>query len=134
MSEKCPPIKFCKNCDEKKAQKGRNICGRCRSSAYTRKHPIRRVYADLRANAKRRGKEFTITYKYFERWIKKTPYMQGRGRGSEDLNIDRKKEKLGYVPGNLQVIECKYNVQKYYIDRAERLQKEKQKLRDECPF
>ncbi len=86
-----------KGCRKKPAPK-RNYCYSC----------VIRRYAE-----RARGKEFTITFEYFVKVAIKYSYFKGRGRTATSLHIDRKREELGYVPGNIQVLENADNIRKY---------------------
>jgi hypothetical protein len=54
-------------------------------------------------NAKRRGKEFTITLFEFNELMLDTGYVEARGRLKDSLTIHRVVEEIGYVSGNLSV-------------------------------
>ena len=75
------------------------------------------VFYWLRKSAKKRNKPFTIELNWFREWIKKTPYMDGRGRFAGGLNIDRIRNEEGYSPDNIQVLEKIQNITKYNIDK-----------------
>lgn len=94
-----------------------NICPVKKSTDRTRKfkrnNPIKYVYQTLKANAKRRGKRFTIQLQEFENFILGTEYMEKKGRFYDDYTIDRVNNELGYEPGNLAVISRRKNQEKY---------------------
>lgn len=100
-----------KGCRGEERQAG--YCWACVKKNYKERNPERYAFYVLKNNAKRRGKEFTITFDYFKRFAKKHEYMSKKGRTKTGLHIDRKKEHLGYIPGNLQVLENTDNVKKY---------------------
>jgi hypothetical protein len=77
------------------------------------KDPVKHTFGVLKRNAKRRGKIFTITLEYFKEFLKDKPYMNEKGRFSESLHIDRDKEYLGYIPGNLTIKTNADNRKKY---------------------
>lgn len=93
--------------------KGRILCDNCRIKQYKAKHPIKYAYQSLRVNAKHRGKVFTISFEYFKEFCIKTKILLGRGRNADSYHIDRIKEELGYVEGNLQVLTNTENLRKY---------------------
>lgn len=104
------------NCKTKRCinqAKTGNFCHKCVKRKFKENNPERYAYDTLKNNAKRRGKEFTITFEYFKRFAKRTSYIAGKGIEKESLHIDRKKEYLGYVPGNLQVLTNSENIKKY---------------------
>lgn len=101
-----------KGCRKKKAKTGR-YCYSCLKNRYKARHPERYAYSVLKNNAKRRGKQFEISFEYFKKFAKRTEYMAGKGITKTGLHIDRKKEELGYIPGNLQAITNSENIKKY---------------------
>lgn len=118
----------CKNsgCNNK-AVKGRKECHGCIGRRWRNNNPIKAAYRDLRSNAKRRGKEFIITFEYFKNLCKDTGYIEGKGRFKSCLTIDRVNPLMGYVEGNIRVILNSDNSRKgATID--------KQTLKEICPF
>lgn len=101
--------KYCR----KQALKGRKICGACKTRRYRENNPMMASYMNLRANAKRRGKEFTITFEDFRQFCYETDYIQGKGRTKDCYSVDRKDETKGYVPGNLQRLTVGQNKKKH---------------------
>jgi hypothetical protein len=63
-------------------------------------------------NAKRRGKEFTLTLKQFEEFCNKTGYDEKKGITADSLTVDRIKDHLGYSVDNIQAITLSENVKK----------------------
>jgi len=74
---------------------------------------MRSAYNNLKQNAKRRGKDFQITFDDFEVFCVKSNYIAGKGRGAESFHVDRINEDLGYTIDNLQVLTNSENVRKY---------------------
>ncbi len=102
-------IKHCR-----KLPKGnKTICDSCSIRNFKKNNPEKYAYFVLRNNAKRRGKVFTISFGYFKQFAVNTEYMAGKGITKYGLHIDRKKEELGYIEGNLQVLTNTENVKKY---------------------
>lgn len=99
--------RYCKN----PANHGRH-CKTCISRRYRTRNPVRAAYNALKQNATRREIIFTITYEYFAQWCRRSDYMAGKGRTKESYTIDREKNELGYVPGNLQVLTNSQNARK----------------------
>lgn len=89
------------------------LCHSCRIKRYKKLYPEKYAFQVLRNNAKRRGHEFTISVAYFLRFVKKNDYMARKGITKTSYHIDRIKEHLGYIPGNIQVLTNKDNVAKY---------------------
>jgi len=92
-------------------------CSAHRYRAQLQNSPCRYVYRALKSNAKVRGKEFTITFEYFEQWCKETGYLEKRGNKPGYFTVDRKDDTKGYVPGNIQIMEHVQNTKKMRIDR-----------------
>jgi len=89
--------------------------------AWKKANPLRYAYQSLKDNAKRRGKEFDISFDQFKDFCIKTAYIQNRGRLAGSFHIDRIDETGGYTLDNIQVLTNSENVQKYvafkYRDR-----------------
>jgi hypothetical protein len=84
-----------------------------RNKEWRERNPLMYSYMSLRDNAKRRGKEFTITFEYFKRFAIRTDYINKKGITAQAYHVDRIDETKGYVPGNLQALPNIDNVQKY---------------------
>lgn len=106
-------IKKCSNCKRRQRAKNRTICECCRSRKRRAADPLKAAYGDLKSNAKRRGKPFTITFSYFKLFCHRTDYIKGKGRFADNYTVDRIIEELGYVPGNIQKMKNGDNVRKY---------------------
>lgn len=100
-----------KNCSNKATGKLCNTC-RCRKSRL--KDPVRYAYNNLRNRAKQRNIVFTITLDDFRKWCKKVKYIGFAGRSSESYTIDRRHEDIGYHLDNIQVMELRNNIKKYF--------------------
>lgn len=83
-----------------------------RNKAWREANPMMYCYMTLRDNSKRRGIPFTITYEYFRRFCYRTQYMKCKGRYRINYSLDRVKNELGYIPGNLKVIPVSMNCSK----------------------
>lgn len=107
MNSCCTPY-----CTNKKKPKSR-FCFKCLSRKYRKKNPIRSAFYNLKSNAKRRGKVFTITFEEFEKFATETNYIFGKGRSKNSFHIDRIDESKGYSIENIQVLTNTENVKKY---------------------
>lgn len=107
--EKCET----KQCRKKKAKTG-NFCYTCIREKYKSKpeNLLRYCYGNLKRNAKRREKEFTITFEEFKEFAIKTNYIVGRGKRKDSFHIDRIDETRGYHIDNIQVLTNTENVRK----------------------
>ena len=68
--------------------------------AWKRAHPLEYAYQTTKDNAKRRGKEFTLTLEQFKRFCRKTNYITGKGRTKTSYSIDRIENHKGYTINN----------------------------------
>jgi hypothetical protein len=114
--QKAPNICINDGCD--KARKGRNRrCSACVKKIYIEKDPVRYAYQTTKDNAKRRGKEFTISLEYFRKFCVESEYIKKKGITAKSFTIDRKDNTKGYVEGNLQVLTNGQNVIKKMLDK-----------------
>ncbi len=74
--------------------------------------PLVYHYKALKQNARRRNKIFTITLDHFKEFCDETGYLELKGRLKKSATIDRIKNELGYIPGNLQVLTLAQNASK----------------------
>lgn len=89
-----------------------STCTTCRCRLDRANHPARDAYRVIRDRAQRRGQIFDITFEQFMEIPRIEEYVQRRGRGIEDLHLDRVRVALGYVVGNLQVLTTAENLRK----------------------
>lgn len=75
---------------------------------------MKAAFQNLRANAKRRGKEFSLTFDQFKKFAIETNYLAGKGRTSKSFHIDRINEDEGYHIDNIQILTNSENVKKYH--------------------
>lgn len=104
--------KYCRH----EARAGRCYCNTCRARKY--ENPLRRLFRNLKASAKRRKKDFRISFEYFREVAVRAGYDLFKGRGSTDLQIDRRRNHLGYVPGNIQVLNSREHHRKSWAERT----------------
>lgn len=91
---------------------GRTLCIKCAVRKWRAENPMRASYMNLRSNAKRRGKIFTITFEYFTQFAIETDYITGRGKTKDSFTVDCIENDLGYVPGNIRSIPLIDNARK----------------------
>lgn len=99
--------KYCSN----KAVRGKQ-CNTCASRKYRKGNPFRYCYQTLKDNAKRRGKEFSITFEDFKKFAVKNKLLMGKGRTKDSYTIDRKDNDKGYSYDNIQVLSLSMNSSK----------------------
>lgn len=126
--------KGCRN----KAAKQNNSCHAHIKRRYAEKYPVKYAFQTLRNNAKRRGKEFTITLDQFREFCAKTKILLGRGIQKDSLHIDRIDESGGYSIDNIQVLTNSENVKKIrhydYLTKTGYTSLIKNENIDNCPF
>lgn len=101
--------KYCRNVPPKHRKK----CHKCCSKLYREKNPMKYTYNNLKQNAKKRGKEFSLTFEEFKEFCIETSYMSGKGRSATSFHIDRIDETKGYHKDNIQILTNKENVRKF---------------------
>ena len=106
-----------KNCDTKNCDnrvKGKvSICPTCKTRLWRKKNPMKAAYGALRDNARRRGKQFELTFEQFKQFCVKTSYMKKKGITRTCYHIDRIREEEGYTIGNIQLLTNIENLRKY---------------------
>lgn len=73
---------------------------------------MRAAYCNLRTNAKRRGKEFDLTFEQFSQFCIESDYIRGKGKKSTSYSIDRINNDGGYTIDNIAVMELGHNSRK----------------------
>jgi len=96
----------CKN----KRDKNRSTCASCHTRKVRANNPIKYIYDNLKSNAKRRGKEFSLTFEEFKSFCATTSYDKLRGLKAEALSIDRINPNMGYSFDNIRAITFSENV------------------------
>lgn len=100
--------KYCRN----DRAKGRRKCHKCRTREYKERHPVKYAFHVLKKNAKRRGKEFSLTFEQFSEFCHETKLLTKRGIWAESWTIDRIDEDRGYHIDNIQILTNSENVRK----------------------
>lgn len=99
--------KFCTRCPSR----GR-FCFTCISRRSRAANPVKWSYWNLKANAKRRGKEFDLTFEQFKQFCLETNYIAGKGRTLLSYSIDRIDNTKGYTVDNIRVVTVTENSRK----------------------
>lgn len=97
------------------ARSQRNFCNTCRGHFYD--DPMRRLFRNLKAHAKRRGKEFLLEFDEFASLALSSGYLLMAGREKHCLHVDRIDARRGYEKGNIRIISSGENSRKAYIDK-----------------
>jgi len=106
-------VPYCSRC----RRKGRNICAYHAVKKWRESHPLEYTFQTLRNNAKRRGKDFSLTLKEFFTFVKRENYLELKGRTKLCLSIDRDKNEFGYHAWNIKGITVSENsIKRNYVD------------------
>jgi hypothetical protein len=101
-------VRFCRKTKAKKD----SLCPCCRKRRQKITDPVRYTFNALKNNAKRRGKEFSISLEYFKGFCIETGYIESKGRRFDSMTIDRIDSRRGYVEGNIRVLSNSANASK----------------------
>lgn len=99
-------------------------CSACKRREWAENNPEKYLYANLRGNARRRGKVFKISYDAFLAFLVKENYLRRkRGRTKTSVSVDRDRNELGYIEGNLRAITLQENsVKRNFVDYFRRME------------
>ena len=98
-------------CPHRNKEKNRRMCRKCRY-AKEKQNLIAWSYRTLKANAKRRGKAFSLTLNDFAFFCYETNLLTTRGTKSTSFTVDRISDQYGYHVGNIQLLTNSDNVKK----------------------
>jgi hypothetical protein len=96
---------------------GRRFCRRCREARYRLFHPYTYSLNKLRNNARRRGHDFDLTLEEWVMFCDLTGYVDARGRGADNLSVDRIDPAQGYTLHNIRAITVAQNSRQAAVDR-----------------
>lgn len=94
----------------------RLYCVGCSSKKWKAAHPYSYHFNALRNNAKRRGKEFTLTLDEYTEFAIANGLFDPNGKKFYNKTIDRRRNNEGYHAGNLQMLTRVENSRKRYVD------------------
>lgn len=120
MLDKKPHLCKYGTCRRKKAPK-KAYCHKHHAQHQKETNAVGYAYSILKQNARRRGKEFTLTLEDFREFCDHTGYLLRKGRTSESASIDRIDSTKGYTPDNIQVLSFGENSAKGCRDQVEAL-------------
>jgi hypothetical protein len=100
------------------------LCAACARRSWALRNPEKYLYANLRGNARRRGKYFGITFPEFCEFLKREGYLDKiRGRTKYSVSIDRIENELGYILANMRTLSISANSEKrHYVDYFRRME------------
>jgi hypothetical protein len=101
-------VKFCRN----QRGKGRSYCHACARLMYTRRHPQKAYYQNLRRHTKERGIGFTLSYERFVAVTQGFDWKQYSVPHGQRMSIDRIDVSRGYDDDNIQPLTVSENCRK----------------------
>lgn len=118
------------------------LCQRCYNREYRKKNILKSSYQILKDNAKRRKKDFNLTFDEFCEFCSKTKYISGKGRSRDSFTIDREDETKGYTADNIRILSNRENIRKYLdykwngvkMEFTTKQYRENKNSNNDCPF
>lgn len=96
-----------------KRYKGSRMCLKHINKTRLFVEPEKVCYNNLKGNAKKRGKSFSLTFEEFLSFLEMNPdYLSKKGKGVKNLQIDRIDNSKGYSLDNIRSITTKENLWK----------------------
>lgn len=115
-----------------KAREGRKYCHKCRNRKYVENNMVMHAYHNLKGHATERHLSFTLTFSRWQELCLETNYHLLKGKGANDLTIDRPDSTRGYADDNISVKTNRDNVIKQHtVDRDQRMAKMQEEMRKE---
>ena len=102
----------------KKRDRTHRLCTTHAKQLTRASNPVKDAYDNLKANARRRRKVFTLTLEQFAEWATTTGYMDKKGRQRHRYHIDRIDPSKGYTIDNIQPLTCSENTIKGNAERC----------------
>lgn len=94
------------------------MCHKHSMKVWRENNPEKAAYANLKANANFRGKEFDLSFEDFLSFLKQNPnYLKNKGRTVRKLHIDRIDSTKGYTLDNIRAITSRENCRKARLDK-----------------
>lgn len=111
----------CIHCKRREQENGRS-CHRCVKKRYITRNPVnyaKYIFNALKQNAKRRKKDFQLSFDQFQTFCDNTSYLVLKGREPEKYCIDRKNHHIGYTIDNIQLKTGLFNSRKAWWERSQ---------------
>lgn len=97
---------------KKKRKHGHRRCCMHVTRRWRQRNPHRATYLNLKANSKRRGKRFKLTFEQFMNFDERYDYIENKGITAESMTIDCRINDKGYVAGNIFPMSLSENASK----------------------
>lgn len=107
-------------CKRKAARKRGGRCETCASRLFRLRNDDRYAYHNLKTSARKRGIGFELAFEDFQEFCAITGYLERRGQEPDSLTIDRVKNHLPYMVGNIRILTHAENSNHAYEEAAER--------------
>lgn len=101
-------------CTQAPVEKKGGLCHKHYRRKRKSSDPVSIRFENFRGNAKRRGKEFTITLSQFREFCKITGYIINKGCRGYAATVDRIDNNRGYHIDNIQLLTSRQNIAKYH--------------------
>jgi len=88
------------------------LCSKHYQRKIKERDPVYNRFINFKGNAKRRGKDFSITLEEFRTFCEKTGYIIQKGRRGYNATIDRRCNAQGYHIWNIQLLTHRANSSK----------------------
>lgn len=112
IAQKCKGPKCqafaCKNNKQPRSR----FCSRHRKIMEKERDPVGYAYRVTKQNARRRGKDWSITYEEWREFCARTGYHEKKGRGPGGASIDRIDARRGYSIDNIRIFDFVENSRK----------------------
>lgn len=99
-------------CKNKPVEKLGGLCPKHYWQKRRKIDPVYCRYNQFKGNAKKRGKDFTITLEEFRKFCQRTGYLIVKGRRGQNATIDRRCNAHGYHIWNIQILTLSQNASK----------------------
>jgi hypothetical protein len=93
------------------------LCPKCKHRQFKARNPLRYFWLCLKSGAKRRGKEFALSFEDYREFALSTGYFERKGKGADCLSIDRIDNNEGYTRENIRAITLAENTRRRYVPR-----------------
>jgi len=104
------------NCPCGKPTHSKGMCRTCYNRKWNMENRRKAAWYHLRANAKAREIECTVTWDQWNVFCDETGYMDECGRGNDFATADRRSNNNGYHFWNIQKPTLRKNIHKYYSE------------------
>ena len=91
------------------SREGSRDCETCHSRKFRINNPARDAFNEVKKSARKRGIDFSLTFAQFKEFDRQTGYVEVKGKGQEDLGVDRIDPTRGYEFDNIRALTYQEN-------------------------